>query len=66
MKVNASRFVQALKRVAQAGRLFVHSMRDDWRFWRYAALSSFDSRYEQIVARIMYNVHALENPRTTT
>ena len=60
MKINASRPRQAAKRVAQAGRLGVHAMRDDVRFWRYSALSVFDSRYEQLVGRIMYNVHALE------
>ncbi|KRA25695.1 hypothetical protein ASD65_15640 [Microbacterium sp. Root61] len=60
MKINASRPKQAAKRVAQAGRLSVHAFRDNARFWRYSALSTYDSGYEQLVGRIMYNVHALE------
>lgn len=60
MTLNASRPKQLLKRVAQAGRLAVHLSRDGVRFWRHAALSVFDPGYEQLTARIMYNVHALE------
>ncbi|KAA9159719.1 nitroreductase family protein [Microbacterium lushaniae] len=60
MKINASRPKQSAKRLAQAGRLTVHAVRDNVRFWRYSALSVFDDRYEQLVGRIMYNVHALE------
>ena len=60
MKINASRPKQLLKRFAQAGRLAFHTTRDNVRFWRYASLSVFDSGYDQLVARIMYNVHALE------
>ncbi len=60
MKVNASRSKQAIKRLAQAGRLAFHGTRDQVRFWRYSSLSVFDSRYDQLCGRIMYNVHALE------
>ena len=60
MIINASRPRQAFKRLAQAGRLAVHSFRDAVRFWRYSSLSVFDSGYEQLTSRIMYNVHALE------
>lgn len=60
MKINASWPKQACKRQIQAGRLAFHALRDTVRFWRHAALSPFDSSYEQLVARIMYNVHALE------
>jgi nitroreductase len=60
MTMNASRSRQALKRVAQGGRLAVHASRDNLRFWRFSALSVYDARYEQLNGRIMYNVHALE------
>jgi nitroreductase len=60
VKINASRPKQSAKRVAQAGRLTVHAFRDNVRFWRYSSLSTFDGQYEQLVGRIMYNVHALE------
>ncbi|MCR2815877.1 nitroreductase family protein [Microbacterium jiangjiandongii] len=60
MRINASRPRQTLKRIAQAGRLSVHASRDSIRFWRHSALSVFDAEYEQLVGRIMYNVHALE------
>lgn len=58
--MNTRRSRQALKRVAQAGRLSMYALRDGARFWRYASLSTYDSGYDQLVARIMYNVHALE------
>lgn len=60
MRLNASRPRQTVKRFAQAGRLLVHLARDGWRFWRHAALSVFDTEYDQLHSRIMYNVHALE------
>lgn len=60
MKINADRFRQAVKRIAQAGRLLFLAAGDSFRFWRHASLSVFDHDYEQLVARIMYNVHALE------
>ncbi|MGP6170798.1 nitroreductase family protein [Microbacterium sp. A204] len=58
--MNSKRSRQAVKRVVQAGRLSVYTIRDGVRFWRHASLSSYDTGYEQLVARIMYNVHALE------
>ncbi len=60
MKINASRPKEAGKRLVQAGRLAFHALGDNVRFWRFAALSPFDCSYEQLVARILYNVHALE------
>lgn len=60
MKINASKPKQAAKRHVQAGRLAFHALGDSARFWKHAALSPFDSGFEQLVARIMYNVHALE------
>lgn len=55
-----SRPKQAVKKMLQKGRLRYLAHTDIARFSRYAALSSFDDDYEQAVARIMYNVHALE------
>lgn len=60
MTMNSKRSKQTLKRLAQAGRLSGYVVRDAARFWKYAALSTYDSSYEQLIARIMYNVHALE------
>lgn len=60
MRLNARRSRQEVKRWAQAGRLAYHATQDAARFWRHASLSTFDSTFEQLVGRIMYNVHALE------
>ena len=60
LKLNANRAGQWAKRVAQAGRLLYHVSGDAFRFWRYASLSAFDAGYDQVCARIVYNVHALE------
>lgn len=58
--MNSSRPRQVIKRTAQAGRLAVYATKDAVRFWRYASLSAYDRSHDQVVARIMYNVHALE------
>lgn len=60
MRVNSSKSRQFVKRLAQAGRLSVHATLDACRFWRYSSLSTFDSQFDQLSGRIMYNVHALE------
>jgi len=60
MKLNASRPKQAVKRILQTIRLRYLAHIDVARFSRTASLSIFDKGYEQVTARIMYNVHALE------
>lgn len=59
MRINANRHSRP-PNACFAGRLSVHAFRDSARFWRYSALSVFDSSKEQLTGRIMYNVHALE------
>lgn len=58
--MNSNQFRQMLKRCAQAGRLSVYAAQDAMRFWSYASLSTYDRTHDQLVSRIMYNVHALE------
>lgn len=60
MKLHASRLRQWAKRQAQRVRLIYLAQQDLRRFSRTASFSVFDNGYEQVVARIMYNVHALE------
>lgn len=60
MKVNSSRPKQAVKRLLQKIRLRYLAHIDVARFSRTASFSVFDDGYEQVVSRIMYNVHALE------
>lgn len=60
MKTNTTRLKQLVKKSLQKGRLLYLARQDIARFSRHAALSAFDDDYEQVVARIMYNVHALE------
>lgn len=51
---------QHVKRFAQKGRLAYLTGIDVLRFARHAPMSALDSSYDQLVSRIMYNVHALE------
>lgn len=60
MKINTTRFKELAKSFLQRIRLHYLSYRDISRFSRHASLSVFDASYEQLCARIMYNVHAVE------
>lgn len=60
MKLNTTKPRQTLKKQLQRLRLRYLAGKDIRRFSRTASLSAFDAEYEQVVARIMYNVHALE------
>ena len=60
MKMNTTRLRQTLKTQAQRFRLYYLAYMDAKRFWRTASFSAFDADYEKVVARIMYNVHAIE------
>jgi len=60
MKQNTTRSQQFAKRMLQKVRLRFLAHIDVSRFSRTASFSVFDSGYEQVVSRIMYNVHALE------
>lgn len=60
MKTNARRPQQAGKKVLQKIRLRYLAHIDIARFSRTAPFSVFDAGFEQVTARIIYNVHALE------
>ena len=60
MKVNTSRPKQLAKKNLNKVRLRYLAQKDISRFSRTASFSIFDDGYEQVVSRIMYNVHALE------
>ncbi len=60
MKLNTTRTKQSTKRQLQKIRLRYLAQKDISRFSRTASFSIFDDGYEQVVSRIMYNVHALE------
>lgn len=60
MKTNTSRPKQLVKSALQKIRLRYLAHKDVARFSRTASFSIFDGGYEQVVSRIMYNVHALE------
>ncbi|WP_262848551.1 nitroreductase family protein [Mumia quercus] len=60
MKMNSSRPRQFGKKQLQRVRLRYLAHKDISRFSRTASFSVFDDGYEQVVSRIMYNVHALE------
>ena len=60
MKVNTSRPKQLAKKNLNKVRLRYLAQKDITRFSRTASFSIFDDGYEQVVSRIMYNVHALE------
>lgn len=60
MKINTSRPKQYVKKTLQKIRLRYLAHKDITRFSRTASFSIFDGGYEQLVSRIMYNVHALE------
>lgn len=60
MRINTNRSTQAVKKLLQRLRLLYLASQDISRFARTASLSAFDSGYEQVASRIMYNVHALE------
>lgn len=60
MRTNTSRSRQTAKKLLQKVRLWYLAQKDVARFSRTASFSIFDAGYEQVVSRIMYNVHALE------
>ncbi|WP_193046295.1 nitroreductase family protein [Mycolicibacterium baixiangningiae] len=60
MKRNTTRSKQQVKKVLQKIRLRYLAHKDVARFSRTASFSIFDTDYEQVVSRIMYNVHAIE------
>lgn len=60
MKTNNSPMKQVLKKRLQWVRLQYLVYNDVRRFFRNASLSALDPDHEKVVARIMYNVHALE------
>jgi nitroreductase len=60
MKLNTTRSKQSAKKLLQKVRLRYLAHKDVSRFSRTASFSVFDDGYEQVVSRIMYNVHALE------
>jgi nitroreductase len=58
--MNTSRPKQVVKKQLQRLRLLYLAQKDVSRFSRTASLSTFGETREQVVARIIYNVHALE------
>lgn len=60
MRKNTTRGRQTIKKALQKVRLRYLAHIDVARFSRTASFSVFDTGYEQVVSRIMYNVHALE------
>lgn len=60
MKQNTTRAKQSIKRLLQKIRLRYLAHKDVSRFSRTASFSVFDDGYDQVVSRIMYNVHAIE------
>lgn len=60
MKMNSTRGKQAVKRFLQKIRLRYLAHVDVARFSRTASFSVYDDGHEQVISRIMYNVHALE------
>lgn len=60
MKLNTTRAKQSIKKLLQKIRLRYLAHHDISRFSRTASFSVFDDGYDQVVSRIMYNVHALE------
>lgn len=60
MRLNTTRAKQSSKKILQKLRLRYLGYKDIQRFSKTAAFSVFDDDYEQVVSRIMYNVHALE------
>lgn len=60
MKMNTSKAKETGKKILQKIRLRYLAHKDIKRFSKYAAFSLYDSTYEQLTSRIMYNVHAIE------
>lgn len=60
MKTNTTRPKQFAKKFLQKIRLRYLAQKDISRFSRTASFSAFDDGYEQLVSRVMYNVHSLE------
>lgn len=60
MKTNTTVGRQTVKKMLQKARLRYLAHIDIARFSRTASFSAYDTGYEQVVSRIMYNVHALE------
>lgn len=60
MKKNTSKMKEIIKKILQKIRLRYLANKDIKRFSKYASLSLYDSSYEQLTSRIMYNVHSIE------
>lgn len=60
MKINTSKSKEIIKKILQKIRLRYLANKDVKRFSKSAALSLYDSSYEQLTSRIIYNVHAIE------
>lgn len=60
MKINTSKLKETIKKNLQKIRLRYLANKDIKRFSKSAAFSIYDSSYEQLTSRIMYNVHAIE------
>ena len=60
MKTNTTRSKQYVKKLLQKIRLRYLAHKDVSRFSRTASFSVFDDGYDQVVSRIIYNVHSLE------
>lgn len=66
MKINSSQSKERVKNILQKIRLRYLAHKDIVRFSKHAAFSLYDSSYDQLTARIMYNVHALEKGLSRT
>lgn len=66
MRVNTSRTKENIKKILQKVRLRYLANKDISRFSKTAAFSIYDDSYEQLSARIMYNVHAIEKGLSRT
>lgn len=60
MILNTSKPKEILKKVLQTFRLLFLANKDIIRFAKSASFSVFDNNYNQICARIIYNVHSIE------
>lgn len=60
MKLNTNKFNEKVKSLLQKVRLRYLADKDIRRFSRNASFSIYDASFDQLSARIMYNVHAIE------
>ena len=66
MKTNTSKQKELIKKFLQKIRLRYLASKDIRRFSKSAAFSLYDASYNQLTARIMYNVHAIEKGLSRT